>query len=623
MLGSPTITPSKLPSTSLSESFPADYDEILPLDTSEDPIVEQSKVIGIKNPQGDGELALSSTPLDEDPNVPQLKRKKKPEKEHEVWRKKAESKRLRKSKRDKTKKVELPKRRPKPRSLLTTDKLGVFGNTVRCLMSTVPLTKANVPLQVKARVSKRHVKIDEKKIDLLAYHQDLRDLDPSVDWSQDNHLWKPEVILAHKGGRKQKVKVLWSDLSSTWEDMHALFLHSPTIVCDYALTHHLLGKAGWHVVRSYLSIGSNYESRRVNKSSKKKNRPLFKFGVQVPRNAQEALDLDTKNGNTKWQDSIDLEFKGINEYKTFRLLGLGEKLPDGYKQIPYMFVFDVKFDLRHKARLVAGGHKTDPPKEDIYSGVVGIETIKVGFLLGDANGLLVCAGDIGSAYLNGKTREKVYIIAGPEFGPELSGRILVIVKSLYGLRSSSARFHEHLSGFLRKLGFKPSKADADFWIKDCGTHYEYIARYVDDVLVWSKDPMKIINEMKKTYTMKGIGVPEYYLGGNVEQLGPEWEKEGIKIALSARTYIKNVIKKNAQMLGINSFKSQKSPMAEEYHPEEDTTPLLNDEGISKYQSLIGTGIWIITLGRFDVAYAISTLAAYSALPREGHLKALF
>ena len=50
----------------------------------------------------------------------------------------------------------------------------------------------------------------------------------------------------------------------------------------------------------------------VNKSSKKKNQPLFKFGVQVPRNAQEALDLDTKNGNTMWQDSIDLEFKGIN-----------------------------------------------------------------------------------------------------------------------------------------------------------------------------------------------------------------------------------------------------------------------------------------------------------------------
>ena len=54
-----------------------------------------------------------------------------------------------------------------------------------------------------------------------------------------------------------------------------------------------------------------------------------------------------------------------------------------YKQIPYNIIFDVKFDLRHKARLVAGGHKTDPPREDIYSGVVGRETIKLGFLYMD------------------------------------------------------------------------------------------------------------------------------------------------------------------------------------------------------------------------------------------------
>ena len=78
--------------------------------------------------------------------------------------------------------------------------------------------------------------------------------------------------------------------------------------------------------------------------------------------------------------------------------------------------------MRHKARLVAGGHKTDPPQEDIYSGVVGSETIKLGFLIGDANGLVVCAADIGSAYLNSVTREKVFIIAGPEFGPELKGK---------------------------------------------------------------------------------------------------------------------------------------------------------------------------------------------------------
>ena len=87
--------------------------------------------------------------------------------------------------------------------------------------------------------------------------------------------------------------------------------------------------------------------------------------------------------------------------------------------------------------------------------------------------------------------------------------------------------------------------------------------------------------------MKGIDIPEYFLGGNIEELGPEWAKEGIKTALSARTYIKNVVKKNAEMCGIGAFKSQKSPMVEEYHPEVDTSTLLDEGGISKYCTLIG------------------------------------
>ena len=50
-------------------------------------------------------------------------------------------------------------------------------------------------------------------------------------------------------------------------------------------------------------------------------------------------------------------------------------------------------------------------------------------------------------------------------------------------------------------------------------HYEYIARYVDDVIVFSKDPMVIMEKLKKTYVMKGVGKPQYYLGGDVVDLG--------------------------------------------------------------------------------------------------------
>ena len=45
-----------------------------------------------------------------------------------------------------------------------------------------------------------------------------------------------------------------------------------------------------------------------------------------------------------------------------------------------------------------------------------METVRLGFLLAEMNGLKVCAADISSAYLYSKTREHHYIMAGPDFG---------------------------------------------------------------------------------------------------------------------------------------------------------------------------------------------------------------
>jgi hypothetical protein len=69
-------------------------------------------------------------------------------------------------------------------------------------------------------------------------------------------------------------------------------------------------------------------------------------------------------------------------------------------------VFDVKYDLRHKAKLVAGGNWTVNDKEDIYSGVIRINTVRIGFFLGELYGLSCCACDIGSSFVYGKQRRK-------------------------------------------------------------------------------------------------------------------------------------------------------------------------------------------------------------------------
>ena len=232
---------------------------------------------------------------------------------------------------------------------------------------------------------------------------------------------------------------------------------------------------------------------------------------------------------------------------------------------------------------------------------------------------------MGNAFLYGKTREKVYIRAGREFGDD-AGRQLIIDGGLYGLKTSAARFHEHLSQKLRSMGYTPSKADTDFWIKRVNDHYEYIATYVDDVLVYSRDPESVIRELQCDYVLKGIGQPRYYLGGDIldltnpeDDLPPTKDPDTIN-ALSAETYIKNAIEKYEQKFGFE-LKMYNAPMDHLYHSEEDTTVILDPKQASLYRGLIGSANWVVTLGRFDIAYAVNNLARYSMSPRQGHFEA--
>jgi hypothetical protein len=55
--------------------------------------------------------------------------------------------------------------------------------------------------------------------------------------------------------------------------------------------------------------------------------------------------------------------------------------------------------------------------------------------IAELNHLQMWATDVGNAYLEAKTTEKVYVIAESEFG-DLEGHVLIIIKALYGLRTS-------------------------------------------------------------------------------------------------------------------------------------------------------------------------------------------
>ena len=138
-----------------------------------------------------------------------------------------------------------------------------------------------------------------------------------------------------------------------------------------------------------------------------------------------------------------------------------------------------------------------------------------------------------------------------------------MVKGLYGLKTSGARFHESLSDTLLSIGFRPSRADADLWTKECDSHYEYVIRYVDDLLIFSRSPTTIVDKLREVYNLNGGSTPNYFLGADIKS---HTDKNGhIHQAIPAHTNIQNICAK-IETLMKSPLRSYDSPMTPSDHP---------------------------------------------------------
>jgi len=140
-------------------------------------------------------------------------------------------------------------------------------------------------------------------------------------------------------------------------------------------------------------------------------------------------------------------------------------------------------------------------------------------------------------------------------------------------------------------------------MRDCGDHYEYIAVYVDDLLIASKDPSSIIKTLfdEHKFKLKGTGAVSFHLG-----------------CYAPHQHIEKVMDNYLRLFGKRPHNAH-SPIVQADHPELDTSDLLDNAGIQIYQSLIGSLQWAIQIGRFNIATAVMTLSRFRACPRQGHL----
>jgi hypothetical protein len=136
------------------------------------------------------------------------------------------------------------------------------------------------------------------------------------------------------------------------------------------------------------------------------------------------MRIDEETGSTRWRDAINYELTKLKEHKAHKDHGEGVIPPKGCKKILMHLVFDVKHDGKARAHLVANGNMTEVPAESVCSGVVSLRGVCLITFLAELNNLELWGADVNSAYLEAKTSEKIYFIAGPEFG-DLQGHVMV------------------------------------------------------------------------------------------------------------------------------------------------------------------------------------------------------
>ena len=423
--------------------------------------------------------------------------------------------------------------------------------------------------------------------------------------------------------------ISWKDGTTSWLPLADMKESYPVEVAEYAVNNKIASEScfmWWvpHVIKKRDRIIKKVKARIMKRT--------HKFGIEVPRSVEHALDIDQRTGTKFWEEAINKEMRNV--YTAFDIRDDG-KIPPFFKEIRCHMIFDIKADtLQRKARFVAGGHMTDPPKDTVYSSVVSRDSVRLFFLIAALNDLDVSCCDVQNAYINAPTKEKVWFRAGSELGQDNKGKVVVIVRALYGLKSSGARFREHMAQTLRNLDFKSTKADPDVWIRSAvkpngDKIYEYVLCYVDDILYGGLDSKTFMKNLSDTYKLKegSVKEPETYLGADISKYTvTHGIVETECYSMSSDTYLKRAIKvveDELALVGKSLKRKASTPMASGYRPEVDSSSYLDPNRASYFMSLMGILRWAIELGRIDIMVEAGLLSRFQAAPREGHLEQLF
>jgi hypothetical protein len=167
--------------------------------------------------------------------------------------------------------------------------------------------------------------------------------------------------------------------------------------------------------------------------------------------------------------------------------------------------------MQRKYCCVAGDHMTEPPNKSPYASVVSLQSLRRVIFISELNCYEMCAGDIGNAYLESTSDEKVAFVVGSEFGAT-AGHVMIIKKlsmayKILGLASTAflPRSYMILTSFLPKLILTFGCVIA----KLIGNMLQLIL-IAYNTLINSKYFFHSLFDIR--FTLKSVCMPKYHLG---------------------------------------------------------------------------------------------------------------
>jgi hypothetical protein len=326
--------------------------------------------------------------------------------------------------------------------------------------------------------------------------------------------------------------------------------------------------------------------------------------VGVPRSYQEAMGSPEA---AQWQRAMEDEMSSIISNNTWVLA----PLPAGRKAVGCKWVYALKKDergniLRFKARLVAKGYSQRPGEDyaETFAPVAKFATVRVLLTLAAQREWPVDHLDVKTAFLHGVLQEEIFMEQPQGFEVE-GGACCKLVKSLYGLKQASRAWYERLRGELLGLGLQGADEDPSlFYTNDRGV---FLLVYVDDMLLMGdQDAMQEIKRgLAKKFTLSDLGEAKFFLG-----LELQWDRGNRQVRVKQERYAEEVLNRfEARML---RPASTPLPPGVKLQPGEVGCP------IEKFQSAVGSLMYLGTSTRPDICFAIGAVSRYLTCPTREH-----